>query len=186
MEITKLSPEVPKGLILVITGYGKGKTTSAMGVALRSAGHKMKVCIIQFMKGDIYTGEWDAIPAHLNEFVEITPTGKGFCGIEGNPYPYEEHRQNAQDAVELVKAKMESGAFDVVILDELNNALALNLVDYDQVMDILDLKPEALHLVITGRDAHPDLIERADTVSEVREIKHAYQKNIEPQPGIDY
>ena len=185
MEIKKLSPKEKKGLILVITGNGKGKTTSAMGVALRAVGHKMRVCIIQFMKGDIYTGEWDSVD-HLSEFVELHHTGKGFCGIEGNPYPHSEHRQNAQDAIELVKSKMESNAFDIIILDELNNALALKLVDKDQVMDILDGKPEALHLVITGRDAHPDVIERADTVSEVREIKHAYQKEIEPQPGIDY
>ncbi|MCG8564547.1 MAG: cob(I)yrinic acid a,c-diamide adenosyltransferase [Desulfobacterales bacterium] len=186
MEIKKLVPEKPHGLTLVITGNGKGKTTSAMGMALRAAGHKMKVCIIQFMKGDIYTGEWDAVPDHLSKFVEIIPTGKGFCGIEGNPYPYKEHRQNAQDAIQLVKKKMESGIFQVMILDELNNALSLKLVDHDQVMEIMDLKPQNIHMIITGRDAHPDVVERADTVSEVREIKHAYQKKIEPQPGIDY
>ncbi|MCG8530609.1 MAG: cob(I)yrinic acid a,c-diamide adenosyltransferase [Desulfovibrionales bacterium] len=185
MEIKKLSPKEKKGLILVITGNGKGKTTSAMGMALRAVGHKMRVCIIQFMKGDIYTGEWDAV-AHLDEFVELYHTGKGFCGIEGNPYPHSEHRQNAQAAITLVKNKMASNEFDILILDEINNALALKLVDQDQVMDILDAKPPLLHLIITGRDAHPDVIQRADTVSEVRVIKHAYEKEIEPQPGIDY
>ena len=185
MEIKKLSPKEKKGLVVVITGYGKGKTTSAMGMALRAVGHGLKVCIIQFMKGDIYTGEWDAV-AHLKDHVELFATGKGFCGIEGNPYPHSEHRQNAQDALILVKEKMDSGQFDILILDEINNALALKLVDYEQVMEILDRKPKLLHLVITGRDAHPDVVERADTVSEVREIKHAYQKEIEPQPGIDY
>lgn len=185
MEITKYEPKEKKGLLVVITGNGKGKTTSAMGMALRAVGHRLKVCIIQFMKGDLYTGEWDAVE-HLSEYVELTATGKGFCGIEGNPYPHEEHRKNAQDAIALVKEKMNSKAYDILILDEINNALQLKLIDHEQVMEILDLKPDHMHMILTGRDAHPDVIARADTVSEVREIKHAYRKNIEPQPGIDY
>lgn len=185
MDIKQLSPKKKQGLIVVITGNGKGKTTSAMGMALRAAGHKMHVCIIQFMKGDLYSGEWDGI-IHLKDYVELFHTGKGFCGIEGNPYPHKEHRQNAQDAVDLVMEKLGSGKFDLVILDEINNAIQLNLVDLDQVKKILRNKPEHMHLILTGRDAHPDIIKQADTVSEVREIKHAYRKDIEPQPGIDY
>ncbi len=184
MEIKKYEPKKKQGLLLVITGYGKGKTSSAMGMALRAAGHGLKVCIIQFMKGDLYTGEWDGIK--LLDNVELTATGKGFCGIEGNPYPYKEHRQNAQDAVSLVKEKIKSKRYDILILDEINNALALKLIDHDQVMDIIKVRPKALHMILTGRDAHPDVIGAADTVSEVREIKHAYRKGIEPQPGIDY
>jgi cob(I)alamin adenosyltransferase len=185
MEITRLIPKEKKGLILVITGAGKGKTTTALGIAVRACGHNMKVCIIQFMKGDLYAGEWDGVKK-MNCRVELIPTGKGFCGIQGNPYPYEEHRKNAQEAVQLAYQKMESGEYDILILDEINNALQLRLVDLEQVLEILQHKPPLMHLVLTGRDAHPQVIEMADTVSEIIEVKHAYRKGIEPQPGIDY
>lgn len=173
------------GLIVVLTGEGKGKTTSALGMVLRAVGHGMKVCIIEFMKGDMYAGELDGLKM-LGPNVEVHLMGKGFCGIQGNPYPYREHRANAQDAVRLAREKISSGAFDVVILDEVNNAVRLRLVDLPQVMDLIELKPPLVHLILTGRDAHPDIIERADTVSEVREIKHAFRKDIEPQKGVDF
>ncbi len=184
-KIDRFEPKERRGLIVVITGYGKGKTTSALGMAVRACGHGMKVCIIQFMKGDLYAGEWDGI-RKMNCDIELHTTGKGFCGIRGNPYPWAEHRDNAQDAVGLVRGKMASGKFDVMILDEINNALKIKLVDLDQVLGILNEKPPLMHLVLTGRDAHPRVIELADTVSEIREIKHAYRQGIEPQPGIDY
>jgi cob(I)alamin adenosyltransferase len=185
MEITRLTPKERKGLIVVITGHGKGKTTTALGIAVRGCGHNMKVCIIQFMKGDIYAGEWDGVKK-MNCQIELIATGKGFCGIQGNPYPFEEHRENAQKAIELALEKMGSGDLDILILDEINNALHLRLVDLDQVLEIIRRKPPLLHLVLTGRDAHPQVVELADTVSEFREIKHAYRRGIEPQPGIDY
>ncbi len=169
----------------MITGYGKGKTTSALGIAVRACGHNMRVCIIQFMKGDLYAGEWDGIKM-MDCQVEIIPTGKGFCGIQGNPYPYQEHRKNAQDAIRLAHEKIRSGQLDILILDEINNALHLRLLDLEQVLEIIRSKPDGMHLVLTGRDAHPQVIELADTVSEIKEIKHAYRKGIEPQPGIDY
>jgi cob(I)alamin adenosyltransferase len=184
-RIDRIEPKVPKGLIVVITGNGKGKTTSALGMVLRACGHGLRVCIIQFMKGDLYAGEWDGIK-QLKCAVELHATGKGFCGIQGNPYPWSEHRDNAQDAIDLVREKIASGRFDLIILDEINNALKLKLVDLDQVLEILQDKPPLMHLILTGRDAHPRVIELADTVSEVREIKHAYRQEIEPQPGIDY
>jgi len=185
VEITRLSPKERKGLVVVITGNGKGKTTSALGIALRACGHNMNVSIIQFMKGDLYAGEWDGVKK-IDCQVEIIPTGKGFCGIQGNPYPFKEHRQNAQDAIRLALQKIESGQYDILILDEINNALHLRLVDLEQVLEIIRRKPPLMHLVLTGRDAHPQVIEWADTVSEITEIKHAYRKGIEPQPGIDY
>lgn len=184
-KITRLEPKEKKGLVIVITGHGKGKTTTALGIAVRACGHNMRVCIIQFMKGDIYAGEWDGIKK-LGSQVELLSTGKGFCGIQGNPYPFEEHRENAQDAIQLTHQKMESGQYDILILDEINNALKLRLVDLEQVLKIIHGKPPLMHLVLTGRDAHPQIIEMADTVSEIKEVKHAYQKGIEPQPGIDY
>lgn len=184
-KITQLEPKERKGLIVVITGNGKGKTTSALGMAVRACGHGLRVCIIQFMKGDLYAGEWDGIKK-MNCAIELQSTGKGFCGIQGNSYPWEEHRANAQDAVDLVHEKIASGRYDIIILDEINNALDLKLVDLEQVLDILHKKPSLMHLILTGRNAHPEVIELADTVNEVNEIKHAYRKGIEPQPGIDY
>ena len=164
VEITKLTPKERKGLVVVITGYGKGKSTTALGIAVRACGHNMKVCIIQFMKGDIYAGEWDGVKK-MDCLVELIPTGKGFCGIQGNPYPYKEHRKNAQDAIQLAHQKMESGQVDILILDEINNALHLRLLDLEQVLEIIRCKPPLMHLVLTGRDAHPQVIELADTVS---------------------
>jgi cob(I)alamin adenosyltransferase len=184
-RIDRFEPRVRKGLIVVITGHGKGKTTSALGMAVRACGHGMRVCIIQFMKGDLYSGEWDGIRS-MNCAIELFATGKGFCGIRGNPYPWAEHRANAQDAIDLVREKMAGGAVDLLILDEINNALRLKLVDLEQVLEIMRMKPPVMHLVLTGRDAHPRVIELADTVSEVNEIKHAFRAGIEPQPGIDY
>lgn len=185
LKIDKLTPQKPHGLVVVITGNGKGKTTSAMGMVLRACGHGLRSCIIQFMKGDLYTGEWDGVKL-LGELVELHATGMGFCGIQGNPYSHAEHRVNAQAAIELVRTKIATGRFDIIILDEINNALQLKLIDLEQVVDLIKDKPERLHLVLTGRNARPEVLALADTVSEVREIKHAYQKDIEPQPGIDY
>lgn len=185
MEITRLVPKERKGLVVVITGYGKGKTTTALGIAVRACGHNMRVCIIQFMKGDLYAGEWDGVKK-MGCQVELIPTGKGFCGIQGNPYSYQEHRGNAQDAIQLAHQKMDSGQYDILILDEINNALHLRLVDLEQVIEIIQRKPLLMHLILTGRDAHPQVVELADTVSEMKEIKHAYRKGIEPQPGIDF
>lgn len=180
-----LEPEHKVGLVVVITGYGKGKTTSALGIVVRAVGYEMKVCLIQFMKGDLYAGEYDGLKK-LAPYVEHHVTGKGFCGIQGNPYPYSEHRANAQDAIKLAKEKMLSGEFDLLICDEINNSLKLNLVDLPQVLDLIDSKPDNMHLVLTGRDAHPEVVAKANTVSEVNEIKHAFREGIEPQKGIDY
>jgi cob(I)alamin adenosyltransferase len=185
LTLQMLEPEKKVGLVVVITGYGKGKTTSALGIILRAVGYGMRVCLIQFMKGDMYAGEYEALK-RLAPQVEHHLTGKGFCGIQGNPYPYKEHRANAQDAIELAKQKLLSGEFDILICDEINNALHLNLIDLPQVLDLIESKPANMHLVLTGRDAHPEVIARANTVSEVNEIKHAYREGIEPQKGIDY
>jgi len=184
-HIDKLQPSRPQGLVVVITGNGKGKTTSAMGMVLRATGHGLRSCIIQFMKGDLYSGEWDGVKL-LGTLVELHSTGKGFCGIRGNPYSHAEHRANAQAAIALAREKLLSGDFDLLVLDEINNAVKYRLVDLDQLLELLDIRPAALHLVLTGRHAAAEVIARAHTVSEVNEIKHAYRQQIEPQPGIDY
>ena len=184
-KLQKLEPKKKVGLIVVLTGHGKGKTTSALGMALRAAGHDMKVCIIYFMKGDMYAGEIDGIKK-LAPNIELHLTGKGFCGIYGNPYPYEEHRANAQAAIRLAEEKMLSGNYDMLVLDEINNALKLKLVDLKQVLELIERKPPLIHLILTGRGAPAEIIERAHTVSEIKEVKHAYRQKIEPQKGIDY
>jgi len=183
--LTCLEPKERVGLVVVITGHGKGKTTAAMGIALRAAGHDMKVCIIEFMKGDIYSGEIDGLK-RLSPNVELHITGKGFCGIMGNPHSFEEHRANAQEAINLAKEKILSGNYDILILDEINNALKLKLIDLPQAMELIDMKPPLMHLVLTGRNAPQEVIAKAHTVTEMKEIKHAYRQGIEPQKGIDY
>ena len=185
IAMTALDPEKRVGLVVVLTGYGKGKTSSALGMVVRACGHGMKVCMIQFMKGDLFTGEWEAVKK-IDCDVEIVAGGMGFCGIQGNPYSHDQHREAAQSALLMAKERIASGKYDLIVLDEINNAVHLNLVDLEQVIDLIHSKPPLLHLVLTGRDAAPEVISLADTVSEVREIAHAYRKGIEPQPGIDF
>lgn len=180
-----LQPLKKTGLVMVITGSGKGKTTSALGIALRAAGHSMKVCIICFIKGDIYSGEFDGIKRLAPE-VELHVTGKGFLAIIESPYTFEEHRESAQKALQMALDKMASGGFDILILDEINNAVELGLVDLQQVIGLINSKPKLMHLILTGRDACQEVIEKAHTVTEMREIKHAFATGIEPQKGIDY
>jgi cob(I)alamin adenosyltransferase len=181
----KQAPRKVTGLVVVLTGDGKGKTTSALGMAVRAAGHGMKVCIIHFMKGGLHAGEFDGIKL-LGPNVEDHVMGKGFCGIPGDRSSPEEHRESAQAAVRFARERLATGAYDLMILDEVNIALKLNLVDLHQLLGLIDKKPARMHLVLTGRDAHPDIIARAHTVTEMREIKHAYQEKIEPQKGVDY
>ncbi len=185
LPMTTLAPKKRIGLVVVLTGYGKGKTSSAMGMVLRACGHGMKVCVIQFMKGDIFTGEWEGVKK-LDCDVEIVATGMGFCGIQGNPYPRASHREAAQRALGLAKERIGSNGYDLIVLDEINNAIHLKLVDLEQAVELIRGKPPLLHLVLTGRDAAPEIIALADTASEVQEIVHAYRKDIEPQPGVDF
>src|SRR4030066_2352623 len=135
-----LEPKQKGGLVIVITGNGKGKTTSALGMALRAAGYNMKVCIICFIKGDMYSGEFDGVK-RLSPDIDIHVTGKGFLGIISSPYSFEEHRASAQNALRLAREKMDSGCFDILILDEVNNAMELGLADLHQILDLIDNKP---------------------------------------------
>ena len=185
IEMTALEPEKRVGLVVVLTGNGKGKTSSAIGMVVRACGHGMKVCMLQFMKGDLFTGEWEAVKK-IDCDVEIVAGGMGFCGIQGNPYSHSRHREAAQSTLALARERIESGKYDLIVLDEINNAAHLKLVDLEQVINLIRNKPLLLHLVLTGRDAAPEVIALADTVSEVREITHAYRKGIEPQPGVDF
>ena len=180
-----LKPKEKKGLIVVLTGHGKGKTTSALGMILRAVGYDMSVCVIHFMKGDMYAGEIDGLK-NLASNVEVHLCGKGFYKVGNDSYSFQEHQAKAQEAIKLAEEKMFSGKFDIIILDEVNNALKMRLVDLSQVLDLLEKKPPLLHCILTGRDAHPEVIKRAHTATEMKVIKHALQEGIEPQQGIDY
>lgn len=184
-KLKSLEPKEKVGLTVVITGHGKGKTTAALGMVLRAMGHGMRGCIIEFIKGDIYSGEIDGIK-RLSPHVELHIMGKGFYGIKGDTYTHKEHRKKAQEALKLAEEKMLSGNFDILILDEINVALTLNLIDLSQIVELIEKKPPLMHLVLTGRDAHPELIKRAHIVTEMKEIKHAFRQGIAPQKGIDY
>jgi len=174
-----------RGLLIVYTGHGKGKTTSALGMCVRAVGYDWKVCVIQFVKGSWKYGELKGIK-RLEPNVELHTVGEGFVGIVDDKKEFSEHREAAQKGLEFATDKITSGDYPLVILDELNVALKLGLVDREQVEKVLDAKGELQHLVITGRDAADWLIERADLVTEMKEIKHPYQQGILAQRGIDW
>ncbi|MBI3447474.1 MAG: cob(I)yrinic acid a,c-diamide adenosyltransferase [Acidobacteria bacterium] len=180
-------PSAPKrlGLVIVNTGNGKGKTTAALGTALRACGYGLKVVMIQFIKGPWKTGEQVSAARLAPEF-ELIKAGKGFYRIMGDRIPEEVHRKAAAEGFALAEEKVRSGAYDIVILDEINNAVSDGLLSIEQVLDLVDRKPPELHLVLTGRAAHERLIERAHMVTEMREVKHPYQQGILAQKGIDF
>lgn len=174
-----------KGLLLVYTGEGKGKTTAALGTALRALGYGWKICMVQFIKGTWKYGEMNSI-AELGDAFELHRMGAGFYKIMDDDLPEETHRQAAAEAVDLLIAKLNGSEYEVVIADELNVAYATGLIDADAVQRVIAARPDSVHLIITGRGAPDFLIEKADLVTEMREIKHPYQQGIPAQPGIDY
>jgi cob(I)alamin adenosyltransferase len=174
-----------RGLIIVYTGNGKGKTTAALGLCVRAVGYDEKVCIIQFIKGSWKYGELDGIK-RLAPNVELYQKGLGFVGIIDDKLDRSEHIKAANEAIVFAKERILSGKYDIVILDEINVAMSLDLIKIEDVFDLVNCKPELLDLVLTGRNARPELIERADLVTEMREIKHPYQKGIMAQKGIDF
>ncbi len=160
-----------RGLIIVFTGDGKGKTSAALGIAMRASGHKMYVSIIQFIKNRTPTGETRAVEKLVPD-VEIVSLGKGFVNCCGDRTPLEEHRHAAQEALAITRQRMLSGSWDILVLDEVNTAVTLGLLEVGSVLDLLNAKPQKMHLILTGRDAHPDVIAAADMVTEMRNIKH--------------
>jgi len=179
-------PEKPrKGLVLVITGEGKGKTTSCLGMAVRAVGYGMKVLMIQFIKGSLHYGELDGAKRLAPEF-ELVPMGKGFVGIRGDSLPFSEHVEAARQALSAARERMLSGKYDVVILDEVNVAVHLGLLDVSEVTAVIREKPENVHLILSGRHAREEVMELANLVSEVRNIKHPFDQGIEAEKGIDY
>ncbi|WP_027717137.1 cob(I)yrinic acid a,c-diamide adenosyltransferase [Desulfovirgula thermocuniculi] len=170
-----------RGLVLVFTGNGKGKTTAALGMGLRAWGQGMKVLVLQFIKGGWKYGEL-AAAARLSPGFEIRQLGEGFTWVGEE----EAHRQAARAALEEAKKAIDEGGCDLLILDEILYALKFGLVSLEEVIDLIDRKPSHLHLVLTGRDAPPEVIEKADLVTEMREVKHHYQKGVKAQRGIEF
>jgi cob(I)alamin adenosyltransferase len=183
-EETKPRPDEKRGLILVNTGDGKGKTTAALGTALRAVGYGQQVLIIQFIKGTWHYGELDAV-ARLPE-ITLVRAGKGFYKIIDDKFTEAEHREAAAAGLALAREGLTKNAHALVILDEINVAVSLGLLEVADVLALLDLKPPEMSLVLTGRNAHPDVIARADTVTEMREIKHAFRQGILAKKGIDF
>ena len=174
-------PRAPRaGLVIVNTGNGKGKTTAALGMAMRAWGREMRVCVIQFIKGADRTGE--ALAARRMG-LEWHVTGSGFTWTGDKA----DQRRRAVEAWADAQAKIVAGAYDMVILDEFTYAFDFGWLDAAGVIAWLrDNKPPALHLVVTGRGAPPALVEYADLVTEMVEVKHPYRNGIPGQPGIEY
>lgn len=174
-----------KGIVIVYTGNGKGKTTAALGIALRAVGHNKKICMIQFIKGSWHYGEMSSSKRLEPEF-EMTAVGKGFVGIVDDKSSREDHHKIAQEAIKISKEKIVSNKYDIVILDEINYAVNLGLVKTIQVIDLIKAKPTSLDLVMTGNHAKQEIVELADLVTEMKEIKHPYKVGIKAKQGIDF
>ena len=173
-----------QGLLLINTGPGKGKTTAALGTAMRAAGNGMRVLILQFIKGSWHYGELDAAETLGPNFV-LRQMGRGFVKVGGAETDPEDIRL-VHAAWDQARQAIYSGEWDMVVLDEINYAISYGMLDPALVADALRQRPPMVHVILTGRSAHPLLIELADTVTEMREVKHAYQKGIEAQRGIEY
>lgn len=174
-----------KGLTIVYTGKGKGKTTAALGIVLRAVGYGKKICMIQFIKGSWHYGEMYSSKRLEPEF-EMVAIGKGFVGIIDDKTPKEVHKKIADEAIKISKEKINSGKYDIVILDEINYAVNMDLVKAEDVLDIIESKPNDLDLILTGNYAIPEIVDMADLVTEMKEIKHPFKKGIKAKRGIDF
>lgn len=170
------------GLVQVYTGEGKGKTTAALGLALRATGHGFKVYIVQFMKGKINYGELESAKRMPN----LTIVQFGRAEFVDKKRPESIDIDYARRGLDHAKEIVASGKYDMVILDEINVALEFKLIPLEEVLEIIKNKPKNVELILTGRYAHPKILELADLVSEIEEVKHPYQKGIEGRKGIEY
>ena len=176
--------DIRRGLIIVNTGPGKGKTTAAMGTGLRAVGQGLRVLMLQFLKGSWHYGELDAVQAFGDRFV-MKQMGRGFVKVGGAETDPEDVRLVEEAWLEAEQA-IQSGQWDLVILDEINYAITYGMLDPARVVESLKKKPAMVHVILTGRNAHPTIVELADTVTEMRQVKHAYEKGVEAHRGIEY
>ena len=174
--------------MLINTGPGKGKTTAALGTAFRAAGNGMRVLVLQFLKGSWHYGELDSAGAlsTVDGFTYVMrQMGRGFVKVGGADADPEDIRM-VEKAWAVAANAISSGEWDLVVLDEINYAISYGMLKPEAVAEALRHKPEMVHVILTGRNAHPLLVELADTVTEMREVKHAYQKGILAQRGIEF
>jgi len=175
-----------RGLVQVYTGNGKGKTTASIGLAMRAVGAGLRVLMIQFVKGARKTSELEAAALLYPKF-RIVQAGKGFVHLgsrsESSP---EDSAEAAINALIFAWECMESGEYDVIILDEVNCALSLGLIPVNELVRMIEMKPEGVELVLTGRGADPQVMEMADLVTEMREVKHPFRSGIAARRGIEF
>lgn len=175
-----------EGLTIIHTGDGKGKSTAAFGLALRAYGAGLNVLILQFIKGRQISGELNALEnlskIPVENKIEIRQCGLGF--IDKNNF--NEHIDAAETALEIARAEILSGKWDLIILDEIIYAVKFKLLDAEKVLALIKIRPPQVHLVLTGRDAPQILIDAADLVTEMKLIKHPFQRGIKAQRGIEF
>lgn len=174
--------ELEKGLVQVYTGKGKGKTSAAFGLALRATGRGLKVYMIQFIKGGFDYGELYTVKNLPNFTLKAFGRGKF---VTSKP-PQKEDVRLAQEALRLAEKVIHSEIFNIVILDEINVALDLKLIALTDVLKLVKTKPFGLELVLTGRNAPKEIVEAADLVTEMKEVKHPFSRGIEARRGIEY
>ena len=175
-------PKLEKGLVQVYTGDGKGKTSAAFGLALRAIGRGLKVYIIQFIKGGFDYGELYVVDKLPN--ITLKAFGRGKF-VTQQP-PSEEDVRFAEEALQLAEKTIKSGEYDLVILDEINVALNLKLISLEKVLELIKGKPKHVELVLTGRYAPKEVIDAADLVTEMREVKHPFKKGCQAREGIEF
>ncbi|MFY9462629.1 MAG: cob(I)yrinic acid a,c-diamide adenosyltransferase [Candidatus Sungiibacteriota bacterium] len=193
-------------MLYIFTGNGKGKTTAALGAALRAVGEGKRVLMVQFIKGPWKSGEDKSAKSlaprflfikkwiyrligekYLEPHFKLVKMGKGFVGILGDSLPREEHEQAAEAALAYARKEMESGSWDIIILDEVNNAMQLKLIRQEKVLAFVkESSGKIEHLILTGRDAPQELMDMADLVTEMQDLKHPYERGIKAKRGLEY
>ena len=181
-----MSKRQRRGLTIVYTGDGKGKTTAAVGLTVRAAGNKMRVLFVQFIKGSWKSGEREVLRGLSG--VELAVTGLGFTieSLRDRRIPMQAHHDAAVAGWQLARQAISAEAYDLVVLDEILGAVSAGLIPIEEILDAIRTRPPALHVVLTGRGAPPELIELADLVSEVRAVKHPFEQGIPAQRGIEF
>ena len=171
-----------KGLVQVYTGNGKGKTTAALGLALRAVGHGMKVLVVQFMKGNVQYGELESAK---KLFPNLTIKQVGRETFISKPDPDPKDLQLAQEGFSIAKNAIQNKEYDIVILDEINLAIDYSLIPVNDLLQIIDSKPDSVELILTGRNVKREILERADLITEMVDRKHYYDKGVPAREGIE-
>jgi len=179
---TSSTRSLNKGLVQVYTGEGKGKTTAAIGTVLRALGNDLKVCVIAFMKAGYPSGEWNILSGLPN--VTVSRFGSGPLVDPANVTPKD--REEASKALEAARQAILGGEYDLVVLDEVNVAVAWQLIELNEVVRLIEHRPPNVELVLTGRGADKEIVKMADIVTEMLNIKHPYNEGIPARRGIEY